>query len=184
MADVVVIGGGPAGLSAALFTAKNGQETVVFDTDETWLHSAYLFNYLGIEEVDGSEFVKAAREQVRDFGARLHLDESVTDVERDGDGFRVTTEDGEYRATYVVLATGTDRDLAESLGCAFGDDGTVEVGLDMETSVDDVYATGGMVRNQTWQAVISAGDGGAAALDVLGKEKGKRFHDFDTPEDA
>jgi thioredoxin reductase len=184
MPDVVVVGGGPAGLSAALFAAKNGLETIVFDTDETWLHSAYLFNYLGIDEMDGSQFVHDAREQVRDFGARLHLDESVTDVERDGDGFKVTTEDGEYRGTYVVLATGTDRDLAESLGCAFDANDTVEVDLDLETSVDDVYATGGMVRDQTWQAVISAGDGGAAALDVLSKEKGERFHDFDTPDAA
>lgn len=35
MVDVAIAGGGPAGLSAALFTAKNGLDTVVFDTDET-----------------------------------------------------------------------------------------------------------------------------------------------------
>jgi len=39
--DVLVVGGGPAGLSAALFTQKNGLETTVFDTDGTWMHKAH-----------------------------------------------------------------------------------------------------------------------------------------------
>jgi thioredoxin reductase (NADPH) len=54
----------------------------------------------------------------------------------------------------------------------------------METSVEDAYATGAMVRAEEWQAVISAGDGAAAALNILTKEKGEHFHDFDTPADA
>jgi thioredoxin reductase (NADPH) len=54
----------------------------------------------------------------------------------------------------------------------------------METSVENVYATGAMVRAEEWQAVISAGDGAAAALNILTKEYGEHFHDFDTPVDA
>jgi thioredoxin reductase len=183
MADVAVVGGGAAGLSAALFTAKNGLDTVVFDTDGTWLHSAHLFNYLGIESKDGTEFVEDAREQVTGFGADIRQGEEVTAVAEDGDGFTVTTEDDEYSADYVVLATGADRDLAEDLGCAFDGD-VVDVDVTTETSVADAYATGAMVREEEWQAIISAGDGAAAALNVLSKEKGEHFHDFDTPEDA
>jgi len=41
-----------------------------------------------------------------------------------------------------------------------------------------------MVRDQEWQAVISAGDGAAAALNILSKEEGENFHDFDVPDDA
>ncbi|MEF8851078.1 MAG: FAD-dependent oxidoreductase [Haloarculaceae archaeon] len=183
MTDVAVVGGGAAGLSTALFTAKNGLDTVVFDTDGTWLHSAHLFNYLGIESKDGTEFVEDAREQVEGFGADIHQGEEVTTVAADGDGFTVTTEDDEYGADYVILATGADRDLAEELGCAFDGD-IVDVDVTMETSVADAYATGAMVRQEEWQAIISAGDGAAAALNVLTKEKGEHFHDFDTPEDA
>ena len=183
MTDVAVVGGGAAGLSAALFTAKNGLDTVVFDTDGTWLHSAHLFNYLGIESKDGTEFVEDAREQVAGFGADIRQGEEVTAVAEDGDGFTVTTEDDEYSADYVVLATGADRDLAEDLGCAFDGD-VVDVDVTTETSVADAYATGAMVREEEWQAIISAGDGAAAALNVLSKEKGEHFHDFDTPEDA
>ena len=122
----------------------------------------------------------AAREQIEDHGATIR-EEEVEAVGPAGDGVVLQTDAGDYDARYVVLATGTDRSLAEQLGCEFDGD-TVAVDLDMETSVDGVYATGGMVRAETWQAVISAGDGGAAALDVLSTERGERFHDFDAPD--
>jgi len=177
-----VVGGGAAGLSAGLFTAKNGLDTVVLDTDDTWLHSAHLFNYLGIESKDGTAFVEDAREQVESFGADLR-EEEVTGVETHEDHFHAATAGNNYAGDYLVLATGADRDLAGDLGCAFDGD-VVDVDVTMETSVADAYATGAMVREEEWQAIISAGDGAAAALNVLTKEKGEHFHDFDTPEDA
>ncbi|MFA9415991.1 FAD-dependent oxidoreductase [Natrinema sp. HArc-T2] len=182
--SVIVVGGGPAGLSAALFTEKNGLETTVFDIDETWMHKAHLFNYLGIGSVGGSEFMATARQQVDDFGVDRRQDEVVTAVSESGDGFVVETEDGEYEADFVVLATGANRDLADDLGCAFSDDDTVDVGVDMETSVDGAYATGAMVRPEEWQAAISVGDGAAAALNILSTVKGEHYHDFDVPDDA
>ena len=182
-ADVIIVGGGPAGLSAALFTQKNGLGTLLFDTDSTWMHKAHLSNYLGIGSVDGSAFMETARTQVDGFGVDRRQDEAVEDVSEAADGFAVETADGEYTATYVVLATGANRDLAESLGCAFDGD-VVDVGVTMETSVANAYATGAMVRVEEWQAVIAAGDGAAAALNILSAEKGDRYHDFDVPADA
>jgi thioredoxin reductase (NADPH) len=184
MATVAVVGGGPAGLSAALFVSKNGLETILFDTDDTWLHKAHLFNYLGIGSVDGDAFLETARQQGDDFGVDRYQGEGVTAVDRTSDGFTVATDEDEYEADYVVLATGAKRDLAESLGCAFTDDEIVDVDVTMETSVENAYATGAMVRAEEWQAVISAGDGAAAALNILTKERGEHFHDFDTPSDA
>ncbi|WP_254822144.1 FAD-dependent oxidoreductase [Haloglomus halophilum] len=183
MTTIGVVGGGPAGLSAALFTAKNDLETHVFDTDGTWMHKAHLFNYLGIESEDGSAFMETARDQVDEFGVERHQGAEVTAVEATDDGFTVVTEDDDHEFDYVVLATGAKRDLAEDLGVDFDDD-VVDVDVTMETSHDDVYATGAMVRAEEWQAVISAGDGAAAALNILSKEKGEHFHDFDTPADA
>ena len=184
MHDVIVVGGGPAGLSAALFTAKNDLDTVIFDTDETWMHKAHLFNYLGIDSMDGTEYMEQSREQVEEFGVSLHEGE-VTGVEETTEGFAVETEaDDEHEATYLILAAGAGRSLAEELGCEFTDEEIVDVGVSMETSVADAYATGAMVRAEEWQAVIAAGDGAAAALNILSKEKGEHFHDFDVPADA
>ncbi|SDK39498.1 FAD-dependent oxidoreductase [Natronorubrum texcoconense] len=183
-ASVIIVGGGAAGLSAALFTAKNGLETTVFDTDETWMHKAHLFNYLGIGSVGGSEFMATARQQVDDFGADRHQDEPVTAVTETDDGFAVETDDGDYEADYVVLATGANRDLAAEIGCEFTDADVVDVGVEMETSVPGLYATGAMVRPEEWQAAIAVGDGAAAALNILSSVKGEHYHDFDVPADA
>ncbi|MFC6769656.1 NAD(P)/FAD-dependent oxidoreductase [Natrinema soli] len=183
-ATVIVVGGGPAGLSAALFTAKNGLETTVFDTDETWMHKAHLFNYLGIGSVGGSEFMATARQQVDDFGVDRRQGEEVTGVSEAGDGFSVETEAGSYEADFVVLATGANRELAEGLGVAFTDEDIVDVGVEMETSVSGAYATGAMVRPEEWQAAIAVGDGAAAALNILSSVKGEHYHDFDVPDDA
>ena len=183
MVDVAIAGGGPAGLSAALFAAKNGLDTVLFDTDETWMHKAYLYNYLGIEEITGTEFIEKGREQVEGFGVDLRVGEEVEAVEQSGDGFTVRTDDGECEATYVVFATGTETDLPEQLGCNLTEDGLVDVDLNMRTSVENAFAVGSMIRNQKWEAVISAGDGGAAALQILSDEAGEPVHDFDTPDE-
>lgn len=184
MATIAIVGGGPAGLSAGLFAGKNGLDTVLFDTDETWMHKAHLFNYLGVGSVGGSEFIATARQQVDDFGVDRRQETPVTAVSRTDDGFSVETDDGTHEGTYLVLATGANRDLAESLGCSLTDEGAVDVGVDMETSVDNAYATGAMVRIEEWQAAISVGDGAAAALNILSKERGEHYHDFDVPADA
>lgn len=184
MSDVIVIGGGPSGLSTALFTAKNGLDTIVFDTDETWMHSAYLRNYLGIDGIDGSTFMEIARGQVAHYGADRYQGEEVSAVERTADGFVVTAADSEYRSGYVVFATGTDRDLPAALGCDLAEDGTVRVDADMATSIADAYAVGSTVRSDKYQAAISVGSGAAAALDILSTEEGRPVHDFDTPNDT
>lgn len=182
MTDVAIVGGGAAGLSAGLFTAKNDLDTVLFDTDETWLHSAHLYNYLGIESRDGTAFLADARNQAKSHGVDLREAE-VTAVSTADDGFAITTEDGDLTTDYVVFATGTDRTLATELGCATTDDGIVDVDLSMETSVDGVYATGAMIRQDNWQTIISAGDGASAALSILTAEAGERVHDWDTPDE-
>lgn len=178
MADVIVVGGGPAGLSASLLASKNGLETTVFDAGDSSVNGAYLQNYLGIREIPGLDFLEQAREHVRDFGVTIES-RSVERVEQSLRGFTVVTEHAEFSSDYIVLATGYERELAEGLGCEFDNDGSVTVNFDYETTVSQVYAVGWAARPEKIQVAISVGSGAAAALDILSTERGEPYHDFD-----
>ena len=179
--DVIIVGDGPGGLSAGLLLAKNGADVDVFGTDDTPMHKAMLYNYLGIREMTGSEFQRIARGQVEDFGGRLN-EEKVDTVERTDGGFRVETEEGDsYTADYLVLAT-TNKAHQTQLGIDRTDDGVANVDRNGRTNIDHCYAIGWASRKDKIQAVISAGDGAAAAVDILSDQKGEPFHDFDVVE--
>src|SRR3954468_21469489 len=106
MADVIVIGGGPGGLSAALFLAKNQLDVVVFGQDKTAMNYALVKNYLGIPEILGTEFQRVAREQVASHGAKLRSEAVETIAGTEG-GFSVTLAGGEQlTARYLVLSEG------------------------------------------------------------------------------
>lgn len=183
---VNIVGDGPTGLSAALFLAKNGMNVTVFGENETYMHDAYLYNYLGIDEIGGSNFIEIARDQCHQFGATIkHA--LVTEIGPRDDGYKLITQrDDHYGSKYVVLAEGDERQLARNLGVAFeeteGGDEVVQTDKNGRTSMDNVYAGGWTARNNKIQAAISVGDGAAIALDILSKEEGRQFHDFDVPE--
>ena len=106
--EVVVVGGGPAGLTTALYTTRLGHDTAVVDRGGG--RAAMMLdthNVIGVtEDVSGNEFLQTAREQVADYGATFHRD-LITEVERRDDGrFQLTGNDGEFVAEQVVLATG------------------------------------------------------------------------------
>jgi thioredoxin reductase (NADPH) len=106
--EVAVVGGGPAGLSTALYTTRLGHDTVVVDRGGG--RAAMMLdthNVIGItEDVSGKEFLRTAREQVQSYGADFERG-SVTSVERDGGRFRVETDGGTvYGVDRLVLATG------------------------------------------------------------------------------
>ena len=135
MAKVIVVGDGPAGLSAALFLAKLEMDVTVFGIDKTSMHSAMLYNYLGIPEMTGGEFQQIARRQVSSFGADLQH-KRVEGIQKTDRGFVVTTEDGAQHASkYVVLAEGKGVKLSVGLGLT-GAGESVETGPSGQTSIE------------------------------------------------
>jgi thioredoxin reductase (NADPH) len=181
--DVAIIGDGPGGLGAALFLAKNGLSTTVYGQDKTAMHWAFLKNYLGIDEISGTDFQAAARRQVERFGARIE-NRQVEAVSREGELFRVTFDGGEsVTARYLILSEGKAPKLAQQLGVRFEGPAAV-TDRDGQTSVARVYAVGRLARPARSQAIISAGDGAVVALDILSKEKGQAVVDWDSPPKA
>ena len=181
MPDVIVIGDGPGGLSAALFLAKNQLDVVVFGQDKTAMNYALVKNYLGIPEILGTEFQRIARHQIASHGAKLRGDAVATLAAAD-DGFSVTLEGGErLTAKFLVLSEGKGPRLAKQLGLAFDENNGIATDRNAKSSVDGVYIVGRSARPGRSQAIISAGDGAAAAIDILSRDKNENFLDWDEP---
>ena len=107
--NVIIIGSGPAGLTAALYTARANLEPLVFSGNEIGgqvLITNEVENYPGFPEgLTGPELVERFRKQAERFGARIEYAE-VTEVDFDVQPFRVRSYDNEYEAQAIVIATG------------------------------------------------------------------------------
>ncbi|MFT3700321.1 MAG: FAD-dependent oxidoreductase [Kofleriaceae bacterium] len=184
MPTVIVIGDGPGGLSAALFLAKNGVDVAVFGEDKTAMNWALVRNYLGIAEITGTEFQQIARRQVAGFGVEIR-NEHVETIEAHGHEYRVLIAGGSHQsAKYLILSEGKAPKLAKQLGLVFEEKTGIATDKNAKTKLDGVYVVGRSARPGRSQAIISAGDGAAAAIDILSREKGEDVVDWDEPPKA
>lgn len=108
---VIVVGGGPAGLTAAIYASRAGKSVLLLEAQGCGgqiAQSARIENYPGIPEVSGWELAERMEEQARREGTAFVFDR-VTGVEaiRDGNRFRVMTASGKtFTGDYVILAVG------------------------------------------------------------------------------
>lgn len=105
--DAVIIGGGPAGLSAALVLGRSRRRVLVCDTSRPRnISSRAMHAYLSRDGADPAEFLRIARDQLAPYGVELLLREAL-DVAPTPSGFRVALGDGRsVSCRKVVLATG------------------------------------------------------------------------------
>ena len=106
--DVIIIGGGPAGLTAALYLARAKYRTLVLEKEKfggqiTITHE--VVNYPGVAKTSGAELTETMRAQAESFGAEFMLAE-VESLDLSGDLKTVKTPRGELKAFGVLLATG------------------------------------------------------------------------------
>lgn len=106
--DVIIIGGGPAGLTAALYLARAKYRTVVLEKEKfggqiTITHE--IVNYPGVKQTSGTELTETMRQQAESFGAEFMLTE-VESLDLSGDIKTVKTARGELKAFGILLATG------------------------------------------------------------------------------
>lgn len=105
--DIVIIGAGPAGLTAAIYGRRAGKSVLVLEKDTFGgqvTFSPKLENYPGFQEISGNELAQRMLEQAMALGAEIDLD-CVTDV-LDGETKTIVGENGKYEAKSVIIAAG------------------------------------------------------------------------------
>ena len=179
--DVVVVGGGPTGTGAAVFTARDGLDTVVYDRGNAALaRAAYIENYPGFPGgIDIDTLTALFYDHLKEVGAR-RIDDLVESVERVDGGFRVSPAEGEPVTTeYVVAAAWYDASYLQPLE---SDDEMFEIEVhhgeereqldrsfpdgDGRTPIDGLYV-GAPTDGRNAQVVVAAGNGAHVARSLL-----------------
>ena len=183
--SVVIIGGGPAGASAAVFTARAGLSTVVIDADKGMTRRAWLQNHLGFADgVTGPDLVDGGRAQAERAGATW-VQGTAEAIEGTAGAFTVRVDDGQtFTSTSVLLATGVRVTLAEVAGVATtaGTEPHIKsiVAVDGagRTSVPGIWAAG-TVAGVSVHTIVTAGDGARVAINLISEVRGERHVDHD-----
>lgn len=117
MYDVIIIGAGPAGISASLYTKRANLKTLALYMQNTNLKKASkIENYYGIQTgISGEKLYLSGIEQAKNIGVEL-LEEEVIKVEIEKDLFKVTTENGNFTGKTVIFATGINKKNPNILG--------------------------------------------------------------------
>lgn len=158
MHDIIVVGGGPAGMTAALYAQRNGKTSLVIEKSGFGgqiTHSPKVENYPGTLQMSGNEFADKMLEQILAQGAEIEF-ENVVRVEDQGPIKVVFTEEGgRYEARAVVLATGVKHRM---LGLE-GEEALIGEGISFCAVCDGDFYTG--------KTVCVAGGGNSALQEAM-----------------
>jgi len=183
MYDIAIIGGGPAGASAAIFTAKAGKKTLVIDSDQSVTKRAWLENHYGTEGISGPDLVALGKKQASKFGADF-VSAKATKLTAGENSITIETEGQSYEAGHVIIATGMFVDVAEASGVKTkpGTEPRIKTIVDCtpegKTSIANVWAAG-TVAGVSMHTIITAGDGAKVAINVISEMNGERYVDHD-----
>lgn len=158
MYDILIVGAGPAGLTAAIYALRAGKSVLVIEKNSFGGQIAFspkVENIPGFCEVSGAEFADKLTEQAMNLGAEMEL-ERVIGVEKEGDVFRVSTEEGShFEGRAVILATGVKH---RTLGLP-GEEDLIGNGISFCAVCDGAFYTG--------QETVMIGGGNSALQEAL-----------------
>jgi thioredoxin reductase (NADPH) len=186
--DLIIVGGGPAGASAAIFAARAGRRTAVVDDAAGMAQRALVRNHLGLpDEVEGPEFLALGHRQAVACGAEW-IEDQVTSLAVAEDVVTLgTAGDRTLQARDVLLAQGTNTALAAAAGIAVepGREPWIKEIVTVDpagrTSAPHVWAAG-TVAGTSVHTIIVAGDGARVAVNVISEQRGERHVDHDSLE--
>ena len=117
MYDVIILGAGPAGISASLYTKRANLETLILYNDESGLEKASLIeNYYGFKNgISGKELYETGIEQAKNIGVEVKKEE-VVKIENNIEYFNVVTNTNQYKAKNLILATGNKKNKPKIKG--------------------------------------------------------------------
>ena len=108
MYDIIIIGCGPAGMTAAIYACRAGMNVLIIEGEGIGGQISYspkVENFPAFPALSGAEFAEKMYDQVESFGAQAEID-TVTAVKKNGEGFTVFTEDNTFECKSVIIATG------------------------------------------------------------------------------
>jgi len=160
--DCIIVGAGPAGLTAAIYLARYYLKIRMFDcgtSRASWIPTSH--NHAGFPDgINGEELLERMREQAAKYGA-MREPKRVTDLKRDGEQFSVCCDDEEYRARTVLLATGVVNNRPDGIGEELHDE-ALRRGLIRYCPVCDGYEV-----TDKRVAVIGTGEHGTAEAQFI-----------------
>lgn len=160
--DCIIVGAGPAGLTAAIYLARYHLSIRLFDcgtSRASWIPTSH--NHAGFPDgINGNELLERMREQAAKYGA-LREPKRVTDLRKDGEVFIVACDELEYRSRTVLLATGVVNNRPEGIDEQLHDE-AMRRGLIRYCPVCDGYEV-----TDKRVAVIGTGDHGTAEAQFI-----------------
>ena len=158
MYDILIVGGGPAGLTAAIYALRAGKTVLVIEKNSFGGQIAFspkVENIPGTRSISGAEFADKLTDHAMDLGAEVEL-EKVVSVEKQDDIFIVSTEEGSaYQGKAVILAVGVKH---RTLGLP-GEEELIGNGISFCAVCDGAFYTG--------QEVAMIGGGNSALQEAL-----------------
>ncbi|MDP9728129.1 NAD(P)/FAD-dependent oxidoreductase [Alicyclobacillus tolerans] len=192
--DVLIVGGGVAGLSCALFTSKAGLSTLVIDNEDSQISDVkQIWNFPGIVEgISGEEWLSAARHQVQKYGGQF-LTGQVTSLDVHSPIKKVFLEpnkistnyewENPITTTYLVLSVNLGYQLLEDAGFSLAVNEHVPsrkiryvegVQYNGRTHITNVYIAG-LLAHLPSQTVIASGQGAFVGIQIASQHLGKAF---------